>query len=174
MSAASPLPAPDSELPPQLEPTATRPGPTGGALRIGNPGNRGNPRGRTTLKTIIRVSKDLDAELKRLREWANAALTVTCPCGCGHEWTPRPTGLMGARDRIAYARLLADIKAGGKGEDEVPVGIVVATGSAADVRSSVTHELGGVELVTEGPAAIGPGNPELGPPERTRSTSPGG
>lgn len=163
-----------SDLPPQLEPTPMRPGGRGGALRTGNPGNRGG-RGRTARRTIIRASKDLDAELARLRDMANSAHEVTCPCGCGHTFTPKPTSRMDSRDRIAYARLLADIKAGGKGEEEPPVTIRVATCSPADMARYVTGDLDGVELVSGEPTRLGPAppnpKPDPGPPERTRSRS---
>ena len=108
----------DSNRPPErelrrVEPAPTMPGRNGGTLRCGNPGNRGNLRGRTTIKTIVRASQDLDAELGRLRRLSHA-------------------GKMRTPVRIAYARLLFEIVLAGKGAEEPPVGILVATGSPAD------------------------------------------
>jgi len=101
----------DEPTPPNLLPAPSQPGRNGGKLRVGNPGNRGG-RGRTARRTIIRASKDLDRELARLKRMAESVRTVhaTCPnCQHAFDFDPKEvTGRMDARDRIAYARLLAD------------------------------------------------------------------
>lgn len=53
------------------------PGRNGEVLRRGNPGNRGNLRGRTTLKTILRISLDLKRELDRLEDQAKRSVMAS-------------------------------------------------------------------------------------------------
>jgi hypothetical protein len=68
-------------------------------------------RGRPSRRLIIRASKDLERELARLKQIAESAHEVTCP-QCQHTFTPKPTARMDSRDRIAYARLLAEAREG--------------------------------------------------------------
>ena len=110
MAVTDPNEASEHELP-QAEPAPTMPGRNRGTLRRGNPGNRGG-RGRPSRRIVIRASKDLERELERLKEMAKAAHDVRCP-KCSHTFTPKPTARMLTRDRITYARMLAEIKASG-------------------------------------------------------------
>src|SRR5260221_709761 len=96
----------DDNEPKTLPPTPMRRGGRGGALRTGNPGNRGG-RGRPHRRLIIRAGQNLERELARLESMAKDAHKVSCPV-CGNTFTPRPTSRMDTRDRIAYARLCAD------------------------------------------------------------------
>lgn len=112
------VPAPEVSLIPQ---------PHGGRIRTGgNPGNRGG-RGRPHRRIIVRAGQNLERELARLERMAKDARKVSCPV-CGNEFTPPVTGRMDTRDRIAYARLCADVKASGRGDEEPPLAIHVTTG----------------------------------------------
>lgn len=112
---------------PGVDPRERIPGPHGGWIgRGGKPGNRGG-RGRPHQRIIVRAGQNLERELARLERMAKDARQVTCPV-CSNVFTPPVTGRMDTRDRIAYARLCADVKASGKGDDEPPLQIHVTTG----------------------------------------------
>ena len=163
---------PEHDLP---EPSTLLPAPVhvplqGGQLRVGNPGNKGG-RGRTAVRTIRRASRDLDAELARLKALATGSRRVTCP-KCQHEFQPPATAHMDARTRIAYAALLASIRDSGKGEEDPPVGIVVTTGSASEVAALVDGERDAARAAGERPAAENAArDPAMGPPDVPLSSS---
>src|SRR5437773_2001704 len=116
----------DDNEPKTLPPTPMRRGGRGGSLR----------RGRPHCRLVIRASKNLELELERLKEMATGAHDVRCP-KCSHTFTPNPTARMPTRDRIAYARLLAEIKASGKGDEEPPLQILVKSASAQEIIAHV-------------------------------------
>lgn len=163
---ASQAPAPP--LSPRVDPRERIPGPHGGWIGKGGlPGNRGG-RGRPHTRIIIRAGQNLERELARLERMAKDARKVKCPC-CGNEFTPPVTGRMDTRDRIAYARLCADIKASGKGDDVPPLQILVATASAGEIIAHVGQPDAGVQYVdgdAEGGARdANARDPAMGPPE---------
>ena len=152
------------------------PGPRGGwIIPGGKPGNRGG-RGRPHRRIIMRAGQNLERELGRLEAMAKAAHDVTCP-GCGKTFTPRPTAKMDTRDRIAYARLCADIKASGKGDEEPPLQILVKSAGAAEIIAHVGQPTEGVvyvdadaERADAEPLAR---DPAMGPPGFLKSGSSG-
>ncbi len=159
----------DDNEPKTLPATPMRRGGRGGSLRTGNPGNRGG-RGRPHRRIIIRAGQNLERELARLDAIAKGAHDVTCP-DCGRTFAPPPTATMPTRDRLAYARLLFEVKASGKGDDEAPLQIMVLSASASEMIAHAGPPPPGVVWVdgTEARDAEPPArDPAMGPPERTR------
>ena len=109
----------------------------------------------------------MERELARLEAMAKAAHAVSCP-KCGNTFTPRPTARMDTRDRIAYARLCADVKASGRGDDEPPLQILVKSAGAQEIVAHVGQPDAGVAYV-DGDAVDARDaetrDPGAGPPE---------
>jgi hypothetical protein len=111
----------------ELEPTGMHPGRNGGLLRTGNPGNRGNPNGRTPrnhIPTKQRAGRALRRLLVDLEERLQAAKDGTGP-------------KLSMRDAIAYARLCAEVEARDMPGDRLPQRIMVLSGSEADLRAAM-------------------------------------
>lgn len=138
--------------PPELLPAPTHDNGRGGQLRIGNPGNRGNPNGRKgakALATLVRASRDLEGELRRLAKLAGAergAHVVKCECG-KEVRVPCAVAGMATRDRVAYARLLLELAAEARDAGVTPLAVVVDAGGPREVAASVVQLAPGVALV---------------------------
>jgi hypothetical protein len=112
---------------PDLEPTETHLNAQGGSLRIGNPGNRGNPNGRTPRipvkeragRALRLLLADLEDQLERERKGEGRKLST--------------------RDKVAYARLCAEVEARDLPGDKPPVRVMVLSGSEEDLRRAVTE-----------------------------------
>jgi hypothetical protein len=127
LPAGAPDPAPESPPEPELEPTEMRPGNDGGRLRTGNPGNRGNPNGRTPRISVKeRAGRALRTLLIDLEERVQAARDGTGP-------------KLATRDVVAYARLCAEVEARDMPGDKPPQRIMVLSGSEADLRRAVAE-----------------------------------
>jgi hypothetical protein len=109
----------------ELGPTEMRPGRNGGTLRTGNPGNRGNPNGRTgSIPTKERAGRVVRAILVDLEERMQAAKEGRGP-------------KLSTRDLVAFGRLAAEVEARDLPGDKPPTRIMVLAGSEADLRRAM-------------------------------------
>lgn len=129
----------------QLEPIEMRPGRNGGTLRTGNPGNRGNPNGRTgSIPTKERAGRVLQKILAKLEDRLDNGPPLS------------------ARDMVGYGRLAAEVEARDLPGDKPPVRVMVLRGSEADLRAATATpvvEQADVIEAEDGREILGTGDP---------------
>ena len=109
------------------EPVEMRPQSHGGELRSGNPGNAGNPNGRTPrIPVKERAGRALRALLIDLEERIEAARKGEGP-------------KLSTRDAVAYARLCAEVEARDLPGDKPPVRVMVLSATEADMRAALAE-----------------------------------
>jgi len=132
----------------QLESTETHPGRNGGTLRTGNPGNRGNPNGRTgSIPTKESAGRVLRKILAKLEDRLDNGPPLN------------------ARDLVGYGRLAAEVEARDLPGDKPPTRVLVLRGSEADMRRAMNEPVVEAREVDEGDddRALPPGDPQASP-----------